>query len=276
MSTIYHKGRKFDNIPGTWNDLKPNQLIRIAGLLHSSISPDEAVFRIIMCLIEIKQHWWLAWDLMIQTSFEDKIDFMAESMHLTDFIIKPEEYSLTRQLLPVITIPRVLRRDDRLYGPPDKCNKMVFLEFIKAETYYLAYRKNFTNVPMRMQSLDRLIAVLYRHKQTKKDLSTWNGDAREIYNDNSVIYRAEKYISRIPVNIKYAILIFYISCRDVKVKRYNHVFGADSSGSGGGNWIDALRSMAGGALHMEEMAMVDADVALYDLNKSIEESSKRK
>ncbi|REE01109.1 hypothetical protein [Marinoscillum furvescens] len=274
MSALYFKGKKFDNIPGTWNDLKPNQLITIAGLLHANIHPNEAVFKIIMCLLEIRKHWWLAWNLLLKTSHEDKIDFMADTRLLADFILTPESYSLTRNLIPVITIPRTIRKSERLYGPPDSCKKMVFMEFIKAETYYLAYRKNYTNVPLRMQSLNRLIAVLYRHKQIISNTSTWNGDVREVYNDNTVIYRAEKIIAQIPDNIKYAILIFYISCRAIKVERYNHVFSGET-GSGGGNWIDALRSMAGGALNMEKISMVDADVALYDLNKSIEESKRK-
>lgn len=276
MSTLYFYGRKYDNIPGTWNDLKPEQLITIAGLLHSRISPDEAVFRVIMSLLEIRKRWRLAWKLFLLNS-EERLELLADLRLFTDFIFDDKKIDLTKQILPVITVPYTLRRSDVLYGPPDKCRKLVFMEFIKAETYYLMFRNNFTNVPKRMEALNKLVSVLYRHKQQKINKATWNGDIRETYNDNIVTYRAEKITSRIPDNVKYAILLFYIGCRQLRVSRYKFVFGKSSGGSGGqGGWIDAIRSMAGGARHMEEMAMVDADLALYDLDKLIEESTKQK
>lgn len=270
MSELHFNGHKY-TIPGRWNDLKPHQLVTIAGLLHSNMNVDEAKFRILMCLMEMKKRWYLSLRIMFM-SWDEKADLLADFRLLAEFLFDDEKLDLTRQLLPSIKVPAGIKKSDMLYGPPDNCKKMVFMEFIKAETYYLKFRKNFTNLPARLEALDKLVAVLYRHKKKKIDFSSWDGDLREVYNDNTVVFRASRIVSKIPENVKYAILLFYISCRNVKINRYKHVFG--NSGSGNGNWIDALRSMAGGAIHMQEMAMVDAEVALYDLDKIIEESQK--
>ena len=60
---------------------------------------------------------------------------------LVDFIFDEDKIDLTRQLLPIIRVPRPIRKSILLYGPEEKCKKMVFMEFIKAETYYLRSAK---------------------------------------------------------------------------------------------------------------------------------------
>ncbi len=275
MSHLYINGRKLF-VPGKWDDLTAQQLVKVAATLHADITVDEARTRVLFILLHPRRYFWLSWLLLFRMKQYDRLDFLADARLFIEYIFDIENVDLTRQLLPVIKITRTFRKRIYLYGPADRCKNLVFMEFIKAETYYLSYRKNYANVPERLAALDKLVAVLYRPKQSDEDQADpmWNGDIRQVYNDNLVETRLP-IVSRIDTATKYAILMHYDGCRKVRINKFRYVFPKTKSSGSGGNWIDALRSMAGGAMHMEKMAMVDCDTALYDLDKLIEESKKR-
>lgn len=206
---------------------------------------------------------------------------------------------------------RLFGRRIVLYGPTDEMSRQCFMEFIKAETYYWGWKKSLVRdmgdypdkpgndglrgsgdaggnpdaVSEADEYLDKLIATLYRPMKREINWNDFDGDLRQLYNDTTIEQRVP-WVAGLPLKKKMAIVLFYEGCRKQIVenpafvevfKRENkHAMQsrANDSARSGGTWIDALSSLAGQPIHLEQMAMMDRDTALWSLNKQIEQALK--
>lgn len=278
------------------------QMVQLAELLHPNpsvlrTSPlkrgehrlMEQVIQAFLILINMrKQSIWVKWAWTFRVSEEFKYDCLrgVEWVFQTD-------YDCTVNKLPVLnTCPSVLRTSPLngrgLYGPLNECRLLVFLEFIEADMAYLAFRKNFDDVAAREESLDRLVAILYRGRNPRTPLNpqkggdigvntfeNWNGDPRCEYNSNVLDYHQEYVKTHVSRGEKYAVLMFYHACHMRWERMFTNIFkkaSAESDGSTGGDWAGALKSLAGGSINVDKMSKVNAALALSDLDDRIREA----
>ena len=275
MHTVYFSKRKVET-PSAFNELSRGQLLRVVEVMHTRGTWAEKTAAYTLILLKIKKRLWLAWLWLFRIGAEAK----AEVTKITAFLFEPPH--LTVNKLPRVKVGRWWQ-PMCLYGPKDGLGHIVFMEFVKAETYYLAYRKHLKaeNAKAAEKALDALIAVLYRPKRKKRDAATFNGDQRQPYNDDRVAWLCA-YAARLHAAEKQAILLFYLSCRDLLIRPFTHlyreqpqaVFSNGQEEVKSDDWLSAIYALADGALNMEKVAMLDARLALYDLDRRIAAQSK--
>jgi hypothetical protein len=235
------------------------QLKEIAGILHAEIPLPEARVRLLLSLLNVRRSLRLQWLFLFSISDESRYDMEL----LTDWILEGVN-GLTRQLLPILRIGL-----KKLYGPADELANLSFVEFIKAESAYIAYAK--TRDP---EALDLLVAILYRAKRKDYDPTSpdFDGDIREKYNDHLLAGRV-KLVSRLPLATRQAIFLFYDGCRSLILKQYSNVFRKPKDGDAKGRgWGHVLRSLAGSVNEYERTAFQPLGTVLTDLDMAIQES----
>ncbi len=150
---------------------------------------------------------------------------MVDLLNTTNFIFK--ENTLTKNLLPLI---------GSLYGPADGLKYTTIGEFAFAETMYLNYHKT-----KKVDYLNKLCAILYRPgKESNKE----QGDIRDEFNEYNIETRLP-IVSKWTEAQKQATLLFYIGCREAKVKRYKEVFPTTYKKAKNKNWANIIIDLAG-------------------------------
>lgn len=201
--------------PQNWNELDRAQLLSIAKYLFNKHNPYVAKLMVMrqltrMPLIALE---WI--------SNEDKL-FLTDQV---DWAFDVTNLSLTKQLIA---------RYGGLYGPADKFSNMTVGEFFFADSFFLQYNKT-QNVLM----LDQLVAILYRHKENKHSADD-TGDVRKAFNNNTIDSRV-KLIAKWPAEVKHAVFLYYMGCRNDLVAKYDMIFGApDENGSAGSNEVQTI------------------------------------
>lgn len=234
-------------MPEEVEELNAKQFIAIAGLLHQEyVTVLKASLQAMRILIQFSVIRFFFF------SNEIKLKCLEHVQWIFDKII------VTKNLVP---------RYKKFYGPSDELNNMTIAEFHFAEQYYSQIKGNdYTALP-------HLIATIYRpaKKRYNKILNT-DGDIRQPFNSNVVDYYAGK-ISKWPDAVKYAILIYYDSCREKIANENPKIFKKSGGESDGLGMYSIMRSLAGpkfGELEkVEEMLLQNA---LLELNLIIEES----
>ncbi|MFY0628682.1 MAG: hypothetical protein JXR07_20485 [Reichenbachiella sp.] len=284
MHNIYFNNR-LKCTASRFDELSADQLLDIVDVMHSRLSFDQKVARYTMILMDFKRDWRSAWNWLFRLSADDKMDIAR----ITEFI--HEEPQLTKNLLPVLKIGHLWKKSQYLYGPGHKLKKMVFMEFIKCEVYFLKfhnlYKKEKQLTKDAVSALDMLVATLYRPARKNVDDEAFNGDLRRKYNDDQVEWIA-LHVKKLSLNVKLSILIFYTSCRLEMIKPYRHLYpempkpedpkqNSETTDIKGTDWMEALNSIAGGSLslHGDKAAMADARLALKDLDNIIKENKRR-
>lgn len=262
-------GERTYEVPSAWDQLSGEQFAQVAEILHSKLSTMETMARLLYVLTEMRKHPRLYIIFHFRLSAETQYDWLQ----LVEWVLRTP-FTSAEQL-----VPTVRHKGRTLYGPLKECRRFVFVEFIEADMAYLAFR-NANNEAEAMDSLDRLFAILYRDanpimKHIKNGTldAKWNGDPRCRFNENILDYAIE-LIRKVPVRYKYAALMHYANCHDRWEKNNPAIFkkAGEGDGDAGGGWGTALRNLAGGSLHMEEMLRVNAAAALNDLNLKIIEA----
>ncbi|GEM_PF-4143504 len=266
-------------MPGAWGELSKLQLRQVLEVRARSGTIDGKVLLFIAILLNLSRRWRLARYLKKRLGPAG----LTDTALFTEFLFTTPEIPNNR--FPILKIPSLWSPTKWLYGPPlsKLLNYMIFLEWIKTETYYRQYLAARSEGDKR-KALNKLVAALYRPKVTKPDPVTHNGDPREPYNDHRV-ESTSRQIAKVSIGIRLAIFYHFQTHRERWAKQFNHVYGGTDDRSTQDQQpqqpsdIDlfrAMKNMAGGALHMEQMAMVPASVALLDLDDKIEENQKLK
>lgn len=262
-------GIKTYDVPENFNELDQFQLVEIMKILHSGLSPHEAQIRVLTILLRYDKR-----PALFKKHLAGISQGLQDLLLLTEFAFEPS--NLTISPFPFIKINGLFKRPLILFGPVDKkiLTYMDFLEWIKSETYYRQYLSNYKNEKKRLESLDQLVAVLYRPKGKNE-----KGDLREPYNDYSVEKRA-KDIARVSPYIKYAIFYHFVAHREIWSKNFPHVYTKSDQAhddnakvvSGDIDLFKIMLKLAGSSKDMKALGKTEAAVVLLELNQKIEES----
>lgn len=230
MKTLAINADKFQ-LPGSWNELTPDQLLRVGQLSTTQRSPADFKLKVLLkvtgltvmprreVLINDEPHYYLQShnrkihlvSLAALNEVCEAIDFMFE----IDSKSTPQQWTLCSRLTRNIIGPLKTSRG-MWYGPADYLSNLITEEYIRAEVslyrYYETHRVNY---------LDMLVAALWRPVAT----SPTSTDVREPFDDGAVASRAV-IASMLPAEAKNAVLMFYEGCR----KALNAKFKSASSG----------------------------------------------
>jgi hypothetical protein len=249
-------------VPSTWNELNAAQLRTTAKVLHSGQPTQWAMAVILISLFEMKKRWWLGWTFLMRMTPEQQYDCLL----FTDWVWQP--ITLTKAVIPVVKIGR-----KKLYAAKDGIiGSLTFIELIKCEVAYMRYRMHVADADKREKALDTLCGILYRPANEKGLRMSYVDDELPLF---------EMLAQKIPRSIRLATLLWYDGCRSAWTPMYPEIYRKgnekdfDTEGEpddSGESWVQHLRMMAGGALHMESMSYVKAELALYDLNERIREN----
>jgi len=163
--------------------------------------------------------------------------FDAEQMqHLVKKCQWIFEESLTAQLIPSFKI-----KGKRYYGPGADLSGYVGYEFIHADTYFMKYMEN-----QNMEMLEKMISVLYRPENEKLTKEEFEGDYRIPFTP----YKAKQElpnIKKLPTWMKYAILMYYMGCRQGWENLHKNLFSQESESDAKENegWSKIMLRIAG-------------------------------
>lgn len=232
MRTLTINAEKF-HIPASWNELTPDQLLRVGQLSTTQRSPADFKLKVLLkvtgltvmlrheVMIDDEPHYYLQShsrkihlvSLAALNEVCEAIDFMFE----VDRAATPPQWMLSSRLTRNIIGPLKTQRG-LWYGPADYLANLVTEEYIRAEVslyrYYETHRVNY---------LDVLVATLWRPVAA----SPTTTDVREPFDDGAVASRAV-IASVLPAEAKNAVLMFYEGCR----KALNAKFRSASGGKG--------------------------------------------
>lgn len=236
---IYHK-KKYILLPESVDEITGKQLIDIAGLLHDKyINALKASLRALRILGNLSG-WKFLW-----LSDEVKLGALPYITWIFD------KLSITKNLIP---------HYKGYYGPSEELNNVTLAEFHFAERYYSQIKDD------DYDALPHLIATVYRtpKKGYNKRLDA-DGDVRQKFNSNTIDHYAKK-IDKWPDAVKFAILMFYDSCRDKIANDNPEIFTVEGEDDGLGMY-SVIRGLAGpkfGNINMVEDMLLHN--ALTELN----------
>ena len=234
--------------PSIWNELSAVQLLRIAELsrLHlnhfefktlmlpyllglQAMTIEERILEGETCFFfkEGKKNIYILAAVDISYIIQ-KFDFLfkiSKEKSTDTAVSEPlEVYALhsrlTKSIIPYITVAGT-----KFYGPADGLSNILFQEYIHTETFMSKYSDTGD-----ITFLDKIIAVLYRPQVDNYDPENifYQGDRRELFND-FIINKRAALISKVDINLKYAIYLFYTGCINHIQKLFKEVFTATSN-----------------------------------------------
>jgi hypothetical protein len=232
MHNVFIAGRKKD-VAESWNELTREQLLQLMPILYGAYT-DLQRQRIELLWVLFGINWALG---LAITPVQ-----YAQILPLTDFLLA-ETVGLTTQLLPSVQLRWYHRR---LWGPADSLRNVSFLEFVFADSYFMAYANSQDE-----QWLHKLLAVLYRPQRFpyRPNSTTYGGDRRQDFNENLVEARAQQ-LAQLPMAEQRAILTWYRGCRQALEQKYPLVFTPEheqQAVDNSGGWAHVLREMSGQA-----------------------------
>lgn len=232
MNELSLNGRLKD-VAGSWNELSREQLLRLVPVLYRPYTDIQRQRIDLLCIL-----------FGINAVFALRITPVqfCQILWLTDFLLG-EKVELTVQLLPWV---RVRWYQRKLYGPAAGLSNLRFLEFVFADSYFMAYSQSQDS-----QWLHKLLAVLYRPQRDRYRPSAvdYGGDRRQDFNENLVDERVPD-VARLPLAVQLAILTWYRGCRHALEQEFPLVFtpaNENTASDSPGGWGYVLREMSGAA-----------------------------
>jgi len=234
MKVLTINAEKF-HLPGSWNELTPDALLRVAQLAGDERSVADFKLKALLkitglrlvernpVVVDGELHYYLRTPgknvyLVTVDEINDVIDYL-------DFMFDYEEKKgqvtcvlsskLTKNLIGAVRVG-----DEIWHGPADGLSNLKTGEYIRAETclHHFNTRKNINYLFM-------LFATLWR-PAAEKPIST---DIREPFDDGLVEDRAMK-VKKVPHDVLLASLLFFSGCRKMLSEKFEHA----SSGKKGG------------------------------------------
>jgi hypothetical protein len=199
--------RKKRKIAANWNELTPTAFKAIVKILQ--LSKEKHTTRI-LCLRYLL-------DINDKTFAQINAVQMSQLLFCTDFLFRDNR--LTKNLLPIIKTGFLFK--ERYYGPADNFSNINFDEFITADTFFMQYAR-VKDLKAKEILLNRLVAVLYRQKETRED-KVKPGDIRTAFNGFDLDDRSKDLKSLSTVD-KHCILMWYMGCRKYCEESYPYFF----------------------------------------------------
>jgi hypothetical protein len=260
MITGARSRTKTINFPESWNELRAEQLPQLAAALIGIPDPEEQKIEIARILLSMHQKKFRK--IQPAVLFESILPLCK---WVTGNI------NLTRQLLPSLNIGKHV-----FHGPKDELLNLRLMEWDFAERSLSDWFDDNDKV----MHLARLCAILYRPVKEGYDIERDpDGDSREPFNDNLINYHAILILKSLPINILFAIMLWYRGCRNKITDDFAPVFAGNPSGNspkGESGYFDLMRAIAkegtyGDFDKVEQMYLVNA---LMELESSKEEAEK--
>ncbi len=250
-------------MPTSWNELSREQLITIAGLLHSGKNIYEFRIEVLKCLLSLK---W-AHVFLLRERLVDLYPFIK---------FLEADNDLTENKIDTIAASGLT-----LYGPIGNFETLTAAEWIDADSAYTDYLQ--TKDP---KCLDKLVAVLFREKVKGVSLDAlyYTGDYRTAYHDQAVKLRM-RYLDKVDPRIKLAVLIWYQACRQEWEEVFERVFQGAKEDIENFGWQETIQKLSGstfGSLQETERTamyklMLNMEITLKDeeIRKKHEKAQKR-
>jgi hypothetical protein len=220
-------------VPADWNELTRAQLLRLVPQLYGAfLDANEQRIQLLSILIGLP--------VLTLLGFTDV--HLVQLLWLVDYLL--EGVGLTQQLLPWVQLPwRQDWRRRRWWGPLQSLRNLTFLEFVYADSYFVAYCQTKDEA-----WLHKLLAVLYRpqRRRYRPHAADYGGDRRQDFNQYLVAGRAAK-LAHLPAAEQLAILTWYRGCREQLEGRFHRVFtpSREEQAKTDG-WAHVLREISGG------------------------------
>lgn len=265
MKTIEIKYHRFlfgentltTEIPTSWNELTADQLAFIAGLLHSNQDMDKYQFRILVIKKLLKLKWHHI--LILKDRIVDLYPF---------FSWIEEENTLTENKFPVIKLEGI-----EFYGPIGDFETLTADEWTEADTAFMDY-----NESKDISDLDRMISCLWRERSFLKspESENWEGDYRIKFSEHRVKL-IQTYIKKMDVGIKYAILTWYMGCRQDWEKLFERVFKENQMAMESFGWQETIQKLSGSAFgNLQETMITPMYKLLLNMEITIKDDEFRK
>ena len=265
MNRIFINTKKY-LVPGTWGELTKTQALQVLQLFSQQMSNEQLRYCLLLVLLQVKQSLRKQWLFMFRIPNNE----LRKALPLVDFLFKNPDFTIQR--MPSITVKGM-----KLYGPSDKLGTSSFIEYIKAEHYYLQYMKS-----QHFNDLNYLIATLYRPSKglvarmsEQLGFAEISADKRLRFNDDTLDERAA-LVATLPAHFKSIILEYFHACRGWLGSSgvYPDLFIQDETKSKGEGkqteWLIILDDLAGKSFgNFMETAHTNLHLVFMNLNKTI-------
>lgn len=235
MRTLQIDKRVF-NVPASWRDLDPDQLIKIAELADKGLSHHEfriSLLRILIGIAVLKKPE-IVIDGVTYYYFRHGItsEFLISEIDINfitsifDFMFRKQtpdtpqdtyalHYREVRNL-----VPEIKTAIGTLHGPADGLSNILLSEYIHAETAWSNFRKS-----GKFHFAVRLFAILYRPEAAGINTKSpdYKGDRREPFNDFLLSDRTAALINTNRGSIAIVVL-WYEACREFINSKWPEVF----------------------------------------------------
>lgn len=268
MNTFFIHTRAY-LVAGRWNELSLKQIQSAIHIMRSGADIGTQMVRLLFVLAKPVMDLKTIFRLRFRVSSEGIYDMLR----LCSFFY--EDLDLTLCKLPMVRSRTGLLTYRKLYAPKHNIlPSLTFIEFIQCEVAFHDYLYG-EDAEAKDRALDLLTGILYR-----VDRDHFDSDDLEYY---SMMGSGVNVINKLTISV------WYEGCRNDWTKKFPEVFpGQKKSGqklskdeaakpvqSPGSVWMNALRTLSGGAIHIDEMARTKAQTALYELNLKIIEDRER-
>lgn len=229
-----HTVEVFEN----WNEMDKPYLLFLAKNFDRLICYKKDVeFQILATLQLFNLRWWKP--LLSLNIMKASAPQMTGLTELTHFLAPLDKIDLTNQLLP-----KIRHRGTWLLGPKEALSNITLQEFAYADKAFIDFinNKNF-------QSLDRLIAILYRPKKAcfSENSPNYQGDLRIAFNAFKINQQLKR-IKYLDWHYKMAICMFFWGSRNFLAKAYPHVFSSGNKRTAKSQklgWIQVIFDLSG-------------------------------
>jgi hypothetical protein len=193
------------NLPASWDELYPDEILRIAKCLISGKTPENIRAEILLFIIDTRAK---AENIKLPKAWRSLIDpetFFIEGNSLLDFIFKQNE--LTEAPEKVIKLQAQILHT--VYAPGNAFNTLICGEFEDAEECYNQFIET-----EKIEHLAKLAAILWRPKNVRY-LVPGNGELKT--------YAADKWatlFAKLEPHRLYSIFIWYLGCKNLLPKRF--------------------------------------------------------
>jgi len=279
--------KKEVQIPSGWNELSPEQVLRICTIYNNGGDVSTIKVLILLCLTGItitgKDHATRPGVYQVEFKGEKILIDVKDIAHIaeqaTSFILvkhspkgKQPFFTVSSRLIknPIPTV-------NGLCGPSDALGNITWAEFCAAQNAYANYANT-----KHIKHLHKLIAILWRKPVDglKVGAENYTGDLRQPYNDFTVDTNAARINNTFRANQLTAALLFYEGCLGYIIKEYPELFknNGTPSKTKGDVFKNMLRLTLAAAdnseVKMKEVFDDPAHQVLFAVNEAIAQNKK--
>jgi len=178
--------------PGNWNELTTNQLLFSASLFNRNFSKETFFVLIIQNFTGIKWDDFFKMPVTAITEISEKLKFLLEQPELTENKLK-----------------KIRIKNKTIYGTENALLNVTFEQYFgHVEPAFAAYMNDEENIEM----LNYMISSLYAFES---DTGKFNPD---------LIPGNMDLMHKLQIKYKYAVLLFYLGCRDLLSSKFPKLF----------------------------------------------------